>query len=214
MTRRPRLLDLFSGAGGAAMGYHRAGFDVTGVDIAPQPRYPFTFHQANALMFLAEHGHEFDAIHASPVCKRYSACAVLNDREHPDQISDTRTTLAATGRPWVIENVPGAPLHSPVTLCGCMFRIRTYRPRLFETSGFDLPQLSHRPHTSEVQKMGRPPQNGEYIHIIGHFSNVTLARQVMGMPWATRDELAQAVPVTYTEYIGRFLLRAVGEVAA
>lgn len=198
------MLDWFCGEGGAAMGYRRAGFDVIGVDIAPQPRYPFPFIQADALTLDLDFLGQFDAHHASPVCKRYSACSVINDRNHPDQISDVREMLIKTGKPWVIENVEGAPLKNPTWLCGTMFGIRTYRHRGFETS-FNLPSLFHPPHRAPLRKMGRPVQDGEFIHVVGHYSGVQLAREVMGMPWGTRDGMSQAVPVAYTEYVGRFL---------
>ena len=116
----PRLLDLFCGAGGAGMGYHRAGFEVVGVDIKPQPRYPFEFHQADALTFVAEYGDRFDAVHASPPCQRFSDLAKRNGNadEWPDLIEPLRPILRMIGRPYVIENVEGAPLRDPAMLCG------------------------------------------------------------------------------------------------
>ncbi|MGW5790990.1 hypothetical protein ACWEV3_10330 [Saccharopolyspora sp. NPDC003752] len=102
------------------MGYHRAGFDVVGGDIARQPRYPFEFHQADALEFLAAHGHEFDAIHASPPCQAFTNAQRIRGNDHPDLIAPTRDLLITTGRPWVIENVEGAPLHNPVMLCAAL----------------------------------------------------------------------------------------------
>lgn len=206
--RRPCLLDAFCGAGGAGMGYWQAGFDVTGVDIAPQPRYPFDFHQGDAIEFIEAHGHKFDAIHASPVCKHYSACSVLNNTTHPDQIADTRSALMSTNKIWVIENVPGAPLHNPMELCGCMFGIRTYRPRLFESSA-QIMQPMHEVHKAKLAKMGRPVKPHEYMHIVGNYSNAQLAREIMGITWMSREELSQAIPPRYTEYIGRFLLAEV-----
>ena len=130
---RPRILDLFCGAGGAAMGYHRAGFDVVGVDIKPQPRYPFEFVQADAMTYPLD---GFDAIHASPVCKRHSAATPTWARKnHPNQIPPTRERLIRTGLPWVIENVPGAPLRPDLKLCGCMFGLNELeRERWFETN--------------------------------------------------------------------------------
>ena len=110
-----RLLDLFCGAGGAAMGYHRAGFEVVGIDIAPQPNYPFEFVQADAMEFPLD---GFDAIHASPPCQAYTALAT---GKHPRLIEPMRERLASSGVPWVIENVVGAPLRQPVLLCGSMF---------------------------------------------------------------------------------------------
>jgi DNA (cytosine-5)-methyltransferase 1 len=131
---RPRLLDLFCGGGGAAMGYHRAGFDVTGVDVTPQPRYPFRFWQLDALALEPWVLSGFDAVHASPPCQAYSTSRSLSSRDHPKLIEPTRALLAASGLPYVIENVSGAPLLSPALLCGSMFGLDVKRHRLFETN--------------------------------------------------------------------------------
>jgi DNA (cytosine-5)-methyltransferase 1 len=147
-----RLLDLFCGAGGAAMGYHRAGFDeIVGVDIEPQPRYPFAFFQGDALEYCAAHGSEFDAIHASPPCQAYTRMArgLLESqgrgREYPDLIHATRSALHLAGVVSVIENVPGAPLLGPVMLCGSSFGLLVQRHRLFEsTVPMLVPQLRRR----------------------------------------------------------------------
>src|SRR5690554_2039294 len=123
---KPRLLDLFSCAGGAGVGYARSGFDVVGVDNKPQKHYPFEFHQDDALRYLAEHWEEFDAIHASPPCQVYSATkhAHAGAGNHPDLLEPTREAVRATGLPYVIENVEGAPLLDPLTLCGSEFGLR------------------------------------------------------------------------------------------
>jgi DNA (cytosine-5)-methyltransferase 1 len=213
MNRKPRIFDGFCGEGGAGMGYHLAGFDVVGGDIKPQPRYPFTFIQGDSIKFIKEHGHEFDAIHTSPVCKRYTACSVLNDIKHPDQIPSVREALIAAGKPYIIENVRGAPLIGPIWLCGCMFGLRTYRLRGFEINGFSTPRMFCRKHTAPLAKMGRPVQPGEFMHIAGHYSDVALARKIMRMPWGSRDGISQAVPVVYTEYVGRHLMAALKECA-
>ena len=202
-----RVLDLFCCQGGAAMGYHLAGFDVTGVDLAPQPRYPFSFHQGDALAYLAAHGAGFDLIHASPPCQRYTNAQKIRGNEHPDLVAPLRELLTALGRPYVIENVPGSPLLGPVELCGSMFGLRTYRHRLFETS-FPVGALHHPRHLAPNAKMGRPVSDGEFMHIVGNFSNVPLARQVMGMPWATRDGLREAIPPAYTAHIATAFLAA------
>ena len=142
-----RLLYLFCGAGGAGMGYHRAGFEVTGVDIAPQPRYPFKFIQSDALEYLAAHGAEYDVIHASPPCQGYSRLRHLpwlKDRVYPMLIDKTRELLDKTGKPWIIENVEDSPLVG-ITLCGLMFGLNVYRHRKFEMSTFML-QPPHQPH--------------------------------------------------------------------
>lgn len=206
-TRTRRVLDLCCKAGGAGMGYHLAGFDeVVGVDIEPQPNYPFEFVQADALTFPLD---GFDLIHVSPVCKGYSACAVLNDVEHPKQIDAFRQRLAASGIPYVIENVEGAPLIDPVVLCGAMFGgLRTYRHRLFESS-IPVPQPDEPLHLWPLAKMGRVPGPAEFMHVVGHFSGVSQAREAMGIDWMTRDELAQAIPPAYTKYVGTAALMAI-----
>ncbi|MFC9753385.1 SAM-dependent methyltransferase [Streptomyces sp. NPDC056921] len=214
---RPRLLDAFSCQGGAAMGYHRAGFDVTGVDINPQPRYPFTFIQGDAVQYIRAHGAEFDFIHASPPCQHDSDCQRIQGRAHPDLIAPTRAALESTGRPWVIENVGGArpKLVRPVLLCGPMLGVRTYRHRYFETGGsFTLPQLQHPSHTVPQAKMGRPVLPGHFGQYVGNFSGVQAARQVMGVPWMNRDGIRECIPPAYTRWIGAAWLGQVQEVAA
>jgi DNA (cytosine-5)-methyltransferase 1 len=206
-TSRPAVLDLFCSAGGAGMGYWLAGFDVVGVDIEPQRRYPFRFIQADALRFPVP---GFDLVHASPVCKGYSATAVLNDASHPRQVEAVRERLAGSGVPYVIENVPGAPLRSPVMLCGAMFPgLRVYRHRLFESS-FRIRVPPEPEHRWPLAKMGRPVRPGEFIQPVGHFSDVAAARAAMGIPWMARDELAQAIPPDYTLHVGRAALAALG----
>ena len=199
--KKPRLLDLFCCAGGAATGYHKAGFDVVGVDICPQKNYPFEFRQGDALEFIAVHGHEFDAVHASPPCQAYSETRKIQSNEHPELIPPTRAALKRLGLPWVIENVPGSPLINPVELCGSMFGLRTYRHRLFETS-FPVTVPEHPQHISPQAKMGRPPKDGEFIHVVGNFSGVGYARKAMEIDWMNRNEMAQAIPPAYTEYLG------------
>ena len=206
-TSRPAVLDLFCSAGGAGMGYWLAGFDVVGVDIEPQKRYPFRFIQADALTFPLP---GFDLIHASPICKSYSATAVLNDASHPRQVEAVRERLAGSGVPYVIENVPGAPLRSPVMLCGAMFPgLRVYRHRLFEAS-FRIPAPPEPEHRWPLAKMGRPVRPGEFMQPVGHFSDVAAARAAMQIPWMVRDELAQAIPPAYTLHVGRAALAALG----
>jgi DNA (cytosine-5)-methyltransferase 1 len=203
-----RLLDLFCGAGGAAVGYHRAGFtDITGIDNRPMPRYPFNFIQADALEYLAEHGHEYDVIHASPPCQKYTKSAKqwrANGKEYPDLVDKTRRLLQATGKPYVIENVKEAPLVDPVMLNGAMFGLLVHRDRYFE-SGIPL-SFVLMPQNQRPVKMGRPVNEGDVIQPVGHFSGVPYAREQMGIDWMTQGELAQAIPPAYTEYIGRQLL--------
>lgn len=199
---KKRLLDLFCGAGGAGYGYSLAGFDVVGVDIGSQPRYPFEFHQADALKFLLEHHGEFDAFHASPPCQAWTKAQRLQKNDHPDFIAATRSAFKLIGKPWVIENVPDSPLIDPIELCGCMFLgLGTYRPRLFETS-FLMCQPRHREHVAKTTKMGRRPVDGEFMHVVGNFSGTNKAREAMGISWMTRDELSESIPPAYTQYVG------------
>lgn len=201
-----KLLDLYCGAGGAGEGYARAGFDVTGVDINPQPNYPHEFHQGDALKFLLENWQEFDAYHASPPCQAFTIAQRIHGNEHPDFIAATRSAFKLIGRPWVIENVPGAPLVDPVTLCGASFGLRVYRHRLFE-SNMPIAEPAHAAHVWPLRKMGRKPQPGDFMHVVGHFSGVTEARAAMGIDWMTRDELAESIPPAYTEHVGTYLTR-------
>lgn len=210
-ARKPRLLDLFCCSGGAGTGYARAGFEVIGVDIAAQRHYPFEFYQDDALDYLAKNSDHFDAFHASPPCQAYTTAQRIRGRVHPDLIGPVRDafTRISGGRPWVIENVPGAPLQDPVELCGSMFKgLRVYRHRLFE-SNIPLPVPAHPEHVAPIQKMGRPPAPGEFMHVVGNFSGVAQAREAMGIDWMTRDGLREAIPPAYTEHIGRTLLAVV-----
>jgi len=198
-----RLLDLFCGAGGAAMGYSRAGFDdIVGVDIHPQPNYPFEFVQADALEYLTEHGQEFDAIHSSPPCQRYSTLTKA-PLTHPDLYAPTRTALHQNKKPFVIENVIGAPYHYGFILCGSMFGLKVRRHRNFETSWLHFLELrcSHgaRPITITGNGGGGPSRHS-WKGIKSEWP------EYMGMPWATPKECTQAIPPVYTEYVGTNLL--------
>ncbi len=212
--RKPRLLDLFCGAGGAAMGYHRAGFDVTGVDIKPQPRYPFTFIQGDALKYVAAHGHEYDAIHASPPCQGYSRMRHLpwlKGRAYPLLIPATRAALQATGKPWVIENVSDAPVMGG-ELCGAALGLPIARHRRFESSVMLLfpPCPGHAPLARGNATMGTKYRSSGGIAGVKVFGGGGWreAGRMMGIDWMNRDELAQAIPPAYTEWIGRQLRRA------
>jgi DNA (cytosine-5)-methyltransferase 1 len=196
-----KCLDLFCCAGGAGEGYRLAGFDVTGVDITSQPKNPHKFLLADAIKYLLEHGKEYDFIHASPPCQAYTKAGKQwrkEGREYPDLIEATRAALQKTGKPWVIENVPGAPLRNPVMLNGSAFGIRVHRPRLFESS-FHMPQLDV-PQMKPV-KMGRPVKEGDIVQPVGHFSGVRYAAREMGLLWMGQKELAQAIPPLYTKWI-------------
>jgi DNA (cytosine-5)-methyltransferase 1 len=212
VAERLRLLDLYCGAGGAGAGYARAGFDVVGVDIAPQPRYPFEFVQADALEYLAQHGHRFDVVHASPPCPRYSVASKSHNGrpdEHPDLVAPTRDLLR--GRPYVIENVVGAPLEAPITLCGVAFpELRVIRHRLFE-SNLPLRAPEHRRHPLCFTMDKRKPHYGkldpwrDYVHVNGGGNApVAAKRAAMGIDWPMIGrEANDAVPPAYTEFLGR-----------
>jgi DNA (cytosine-5)-methyltransferase 1 len=209
---KPLLVDLYCGAGGAAKGYHDAGFDVIGVDIVDQPNYPYEFVQMDALAFMSRpiSTRQFAAVHASPPCQRHSkmsCCRPGLAGTYPDMISDTRTLLELTGLPYVIENVPGAPLKDPVMLCGHMFGRDLYRHRLFETN-WPLLVPEHPKHVKKAGKAGHW-KPGEVISITGHVAPMKLAREVMEIGWSTRAELVEAIPPYYTAHIGEQLMREV-----
>lgn len=206
-----RLLDLFCGAGGAGEGYSRAGFDVTGVDHQPMPNNPHTFIQADALEYLEAHGHEYDAIHASPPCQGYSRMRHLpwlKGREYPLLINPVRELLQKIGKPWVIENVEDAPLQSGITLCGTMFGLRVYRHRRFESSHMLLapPHQKHEHVIGSGRLLNDRADAGEtgFVSLVGKGSLET-SQKAMGIDWMTRKELAQAIPPAYTEFIGKQL---------
>lgn len=204
-----RLLDLFCGAGGAGTGYYRAGFEVVGVDIAPQKHYPFEFHRAEALEYLTDHGSEFDVIHASPPCQGYSRLRHLpwlRDREYPLLIPAVRDALARTGRPYVIENVSDAPLNG-AELCGAALGLSIVRHRRFESNILLLfpscpghPVLFHG--GANMRKYGRG-------HGVTGLADGQDPRKALGIDWMTGKELRQAIPPAYTEYIGRILAAAI-----
>ena len=199
-----RLLDLFCGAGGAARGYQRAGFYVVGVDHKPQPRYVGDeFVQGDALEYLREYWHLFDFFHASPPCQEYTKAAQQwrkEGREYQDLIEQVRDMLRDTGKPYVIESVPGAPLINPVILNGAMFGLNVHRTRLFECS-FEIPFFLL-PQGKKPVKMGRPVKAGDVIQPVGHFSGVAYAGEQMEIDWMNQGELSQAIPPAYTEFIG------------
>lgn len=217
---RPVLLDAFCGAGGCARGYTDAGFDVVGVDINPQPRYlksgAIEFYQGDAIEFVARHGREFDAIHASPPCQAHSSMRTMPDaKHHPDLIPATRAALQRTGRPYAIENVVGAPLIAPAVLCGTAFGLgwqdaELRRHRLFESNTMLLvPRCQHgrRPRTIGIYGKGVRDSLHKYDRGIDEFT-VEHGREAMQIDWMTLAELCQAIPPIYCHHIGLQLLSA------
>jgi DNA (cytosine-5)-methyltransferase 1 len=233
----PRCLDLFCGGGGAAMGLHRAGFDVVGVDLHAQPRYPFEFHQADAMTYPLD---GFDLIWASPPCQRFSMMRTMHKREHADLLTPTRERFASLDIPWVIENVPNAPLHpGSLMLCGTMFGLgvgdaELRRHRYFETPFLLIgPQCQHQraryfkdgvPQQRTVGVYGGGGRDRRRPRTVGVWGNAcgssvrdgcqafsTEERRVaMGIDWMTGKELSQAIPPAYSQWIGLQMLERIG----
>jgi DNA (cytosine-5)-methyltransferase 1 len=207
---RPLILDLYCCQGGASEGYVQAGFDVVGVDIVAQPRYPHPFGRADALEVLRSlvksgNWRRYAGVHASPPCQLYSKTHRIRKNEHPDLVAPTRELLNSIDLPYVIENVPGAPLIDPVTICGQSLGLRMYRHREFETN-WPLQAPLHYKHERKQVKMGRWPAEDEMLQPVGNFCAVELHRQEMGMPWANREGLREAIPPAYTKWIGSQLM--------
>lgn len=234
--RKPEILDLFCCEGGAAMGYHQAGFDVLGVDLFEdytQARYPFDSIKADVFDVLDSFDlSQFDAIHASPPCQRYSITNAARGHDYPDLIGPTREALQATGLPYVIENVKGAPLHDPIELCGCMFDLKAVdddgitlhlqRTRLFE-SNVDLSAPRPHDHTDHEWVGGcyggarRDKYEAKYVRKGGYVPpNKAVVEAYMGIDWMTWKGLHQAIPPAFTQHLGGQLLDAIEtqEVAA
>jgi DNA (cytosine-5)-methyltransferase 1 len=214
------MLDLFCGAGGAAMGYHRAGFQVVGVDINPQPRYPFPFIQADAITFPLD---GYDLYHASPPCQDHSAARHINGKDHGTgwMLAATRERLAATGKPYVIENVPGAPMINPLKLCGSEFGLTA-----LDVDGIPLRLERHRLFESNLFLYGAGGCQHGHFRVAGVYGNtdglkwrakleirraggghqyrpsLPVQRNLMGINWMNRRELGQAIPPAYTKFIG------------
>lgn len=239
---KPRLLDLFCGAGGASMGYHRAGFEVVGVDIKPQPHYPFEFIIGDALHVMdnllrgaplfRRNGEnfylkDFDAYHASPPCQDDSiATQKWKNRGYiyPQLIEPTRQRLISTNKPYVVENVIGAKrrLHNPILLCGLTFQLKVVRHRWFECEPFIMSpgHSSRQCHGAVTRKIaindpaghGMPGHTYRALTVAGHGGNSQSFRwqdwqEAMGIEWMTKQELTQAIPPAYTEYIGKYLIQ-------
>ena len=224
---RPLLLDLFCGAGGAAMGYHRAGFNVVGVDIAPQPHYPFESFRADALAFMSGllagddlpgyyELEDFAAIHASPPCQDHIRGGLASDHGTGWMLGASRGLLEKAGVPWVIENVPGAPLRADFVLCGSHFGLPVRRHRWFETSRNALSLMPFQcDHSGPVVGVyGHPHgKRGAWPGMLA--GNVENWQRGLGIDWTSDPgDLRQAIPPAYTEHIGLQLMDAINRKAA
>jgi DNA (cytosine-5)-methyltransferase 1 len=212
---RPKLLDLFCGAGGAGMGYLNAGFDVTGIDIAPQRDYPGTFIQGDALEYLKEHGHEYAAVHASPPCQASSALTkgTNKGREYLNLIPATRELLATLNVPTVMENVQGSDLRKDMVLCGEMFGLGVLRHRYFELNGFAFTPPAHVKHRGKVRGWRHGEYfDGPYLAVYGDGGgkgSVKEWQDAMRIYWtANRKSIAEAIPPAYAAYIGQQIMTA------
>lgn len=212
-----RALDLFCKAGGAGMGLHQAGFEVTGVDIEPQKRYPFAFIHADALRIGVEWARQFDLIWASPPCQKHTAMKTMPDaRKHLDLIPQTRELLKCIGKPYIIENVVGAPLIDSVQLCGTMFGLGVadadlQRHRIFETSfSFSAPCECQHGKRATIGLYGGHVRNrirreGSHDRGVADFT-IEQGQQAMGIDWMTLGELSEAIPPAYSKYIAEQFL--------
>jgi len=215
-----KVLDLFCGGGGASVGYHRAGFEVMGLDINDQPDYPFPFIKGDAIKFLEDyvnntsgkHYFDTDMFHASPPCQAYSYATTQwknKGNVYPDLVKRVRELLLLSGVPFVIENVTNSPLRKDLVLCGQMFNLNVYRHRVFELGGVIVPQIPHEKHTGHIG-------DGKMISVFGHgggvrykhcTSDLKVWKEAMGISWITkRKTLTESIPPAYTEYIGRCIL--------
>ena len=196
-----RILDLFGGEGGAAMGLHQAcpNAEIVGVDIKPQPRYPFTFVQGDAMTFPLE---GFDFIWASPPCQKYSAATRHLAKDTPRLIEPLRERLIASGKPYCIENTPGAPLINPMTLCGLSFGLNVKRHRLFETNFPVTPVPCVPGHPGDWYVIfGHEVRSRWHGHAAGRKNNLAEGRKAMGIDWMTRGGLSESIPPAYSKYI-------------
>ncbi|KOV93886.1 DNA cytosine methyltransferase [Streptomyces sp. NRRL B-3648] len=220
---RPRLLDLFCCAGGAGTGYHRAGFQVDGCDIADRPNYPFPYHQGDALAYLAElietgEIRRYVMVHASPPCQDKCSLTVGTNRSqgwggtHEDLVAPTRDLLDRTGLPYVIEQPNGrAEIRKDLTLCGEMFGLGVIRHRNFELGGWTTTRPTHVPHRGRVRGYRHGHfYDGPYVAAYGNGGgkpSITELQAAMGITWTDlREELTEAIPPAYTEFIGRAYL--------
>lgn len=227
---KPILLDLFCCAGGAGMGYSMAGFDVVGVDIKPQPHYPFPMVEFDAIWFMElllegkqfrfkKDGHikildinDISAFHASPPCQAWTVAgnvARAKGKKYPELIDPIRKLLKETNSPYIIENVMKSPLDATLMLCGTMFGLDVIRHRYFESSFMLMNPPFSCTHTKRVAKQGYAPKEGEYHCVTGHLSDIENAKKAMGIDWMVGKEIVEAIPPAYTEYIGGYLMKEV-----
>lgn len=208
MNAKPKLLELYSCAGGAGWGYVLAGFEVTGVDIKPQPRYkPGRFIQSDALEYLAVHGHEYDVIHASPPCQ--FACQMFcptkpeKRQEHVNLIPATRELLQQLGKPYIIENVKGARKHliDPIMLHGSMFGLPIFRDRYFEMYP-NAPLMMPAP----IRRDYTPVPINSSMKEGNKYATVAQMKVAMEIDWMIKTELREAIPPAYTRWIGNYLM--------
>lgn len=206
-----KALDLFCGAGGATKGLQQAGFHVTGVDIKAQPRHcGDSFIQMDAMTFLRTQPlAQYDLIWASPPCQRYTCLrSVFDSSKYPDLIAPVRKLLIGSRRPYVIENVVGAPLRTDLMLCASSFGLRSYRHRLFEAS-FPLVGMEHKPHVVPVNRRKKNRREhwdaGGFVTVVGDIGSY-VGPEAMGINWMTGKELSQAIPPAYSEYIANQFL--------
>lgn len=209
--KRPQALDLFCGAGGASMGLRRAGFDVTGIDIRPQPHYPFRFWCGDALHLARDQLAAFDLVWASPPCQAFTAYKRRPNHvvDRDNLIPSVREMLLRYADKWVIENIPGAPLRNPITLCGSMFGLDVRRHRLFETN-FPLiePRCQHDRQTPRFPQATNRKNKRCTVEIGVWRIPLDVQRRAMGIDWMGIKELSQSVPPAYAEYIGRSAINA------
>lgn len=210
-----KLLDLFCGVGGASAGYAEAGFDVTGIDLKHGKRYPYTYIKGNVLEYLKDLNflRSFDVIHASPPCQTHSITQHLRNAQGKktsklDLIPETRAALIASGKPYIIENVPGSPLIDPIQLCGSAFDLKVRRHRLFESNmRLEGSKCDHKAQGRPIGVYGslndEIPQGGKTA------TNINEARQAMGIDWGIWTELVEAIPPAYTKYLGLQILRSI-----
>jgi DNA (cytosine-5)-methyltransferase 1 len=204
-------MDTFCCAGGVGFGYYQAGFIPVGVDIEQQDNYPFLFVQMDAIEAIEQFVDCFDAIHASPPCQEYSVTKTLHDNKYPDLLVPTRNALKASGKPYIMENVPGSPMLDYVKLRGDMFGLRTLRVRYFESNCLLIvPSYPKKKGTTSGNgKKYSSFDDGYYVTVTGNNFRFTDGKVAMDIFWMTKRELTQSIPPAYSEFLGLQLMRYV-----